>query len=239
MKISPRSDRAFTLIEIMVALGLLAVIVAAIYSTWTAVARGAQAGKAAAAAAQRSRVAIQALEGALSTARSFDADVQYYGFVGENGSEATLSFAAWLPGSFLRHGKFQGFDVRRVTFSLEPGPDSSKQLVMRQNPILMEMDKEEQDHPIVLANNVKDFIMEFNDGRSADPLDEWTQTNQLPKSVKITLRIGGDDPRSSRIVQEITREVALPSVSVQRGWQMPGALGGGGLQQLNPPGAQQ
>jgi type II secretion system protein J len=232
----------FTLLEIIVSIGLLALIVSAIYSTWYSVTRGAQAGKSAAAAAQRTRVAIHALETALSSTRSFDADIKYYSFIGENGAEAKLSFVSWLPENFFRHQKFDGFPVRRVTFSLEAGPGFSKQLVMRQNPILRDMDPQEQSDPILLASNVKDFVLSFSDGKSAEPLDEWLQTNMLPKTVTFTLRLGGNDPNSRIVEQEITREVALPSVSVQRGWQMPGGVGGAngaggaGGPQINPGG---
>ena len=72
--------------------------------------------------------------------------------------------------------------------------------------------------------------MAFWDKQKADWLDEWTQTNQLPQMVKFSLQLGGDQ-------NELTRIVALPSVAVQSGWQIPGSIlgarpqfGGGSFQ---------
>jgi general secretion pathway protein J len=220
-----RRARGFTIIEIMVAMAILALIVAAVYSSWMAIVRGSKTGLEAAAAVQRSRIAIQTLEQALTSARSFAADIQYYGFVAENGVDASLSFVAKLPESFPRSGRFGDYDVRRVAFSLERGPDSGKQLVLRQNPLLMDMDIDEQEHPIVLAKNVKAFEMQFWDARSGDWLDEWTQTNQLPQLMAITLRLGGNNNDTRQAEQEIIRIISLPSITVPPGWQAPGSPG--------------
>ena len=93
---------AFTLIEIMVALGIFALVLMAIYETWTALLRASKTGMDAAAQVQRERIAMHVLEEALTSARSFAVDLEHYGFVVENGSEATLSFVARLPQSFPR-----------------------------------------------------------------------------------------------------------------------------------------
>jgi type II secretion system protein J len=213
----------FTLIEILVALAIFGLVVAAIYSGWIAILRASKTGLEAAAQAQRERVAIRTIEEALTASRSFAADLQHYGFVGENGSEATLSFVARLQKSFPRSGKFGDFDVRRVTFSVESGRDSQRQLVLRQSPILMEFDQDEIEHPLVLANNVKELLLEFWDTTKGDWMEEWNQTNSLPKMVKVTLRLSPPNQRyaSSRLDEEITRIVALPSITVPVTWQVP------------------
>src|SRR5215469_11500392 len=167
----------FTLVEILVALGIFSLVLAAIYSSWTAILRGTKVGLEAAAAVQRARIAGRTIEETLGSVQSFALNQAYYAFVCENGSEATLSFVSRLSPSFPRSGKFAGLDVRRVTFSLESAPDGGHQLVLRQNPILMEMDKDEKNYPLVLAKNVKDFKTEFWDVRLQDWVDEWKQTN--------------------------------------------------------------
>lgn len=220
---APHRPRAFTLLEIIVAIAIFGLVVAAIFSSWMAIVRGAETGKRAAAAVQRSRIAVSTLENALMSARSFAADIEYYGFVAENGDDATLSFVAKLPPSFPRSGRFGDFDVRRVTFSLEAGPDSGNELVLRQNPLLMDMDIDEKEHPLVLAKDVKAFEMEFWDVRAGDWLDEWSQTNQLPPLVRVTLKFGANSAGSVQPEKEIVREIALPAITVQPGWQRPGA----------------
>jgi general secretion pathway protein J len=217
-----RKRGGFTLLEIMVALAIFGIVVAAIFSSWTAIVRGAETGKKAAAAVQRARFAVRTMEEALMSARSFDASQKYYYFVGENGSDATLSFVSKLPDSFPRSRSFpEGFDVRRLEFRREPG---SSQLVLRQKSILMEEPPiNEQTDPLVLAKNVKDFEMRFWDEKEQDWLDEWTQTNLLPRMVEITLRWTKEgSAHAFEAEQENVFCVTLQAASVPARWQVPG-----------------
>jgi prepilin-type N-terminal cleavage/methylation domain-containing protein len=222
---------AFTLVEIMIAIGIFSMVLAAIYSSWTAILRASKTGLEAAAAAQRARITIRVLEDSLGSAQSFAANLPYYYFVAENGSEATLSFVARLSKSFPRSGKFGDLDVRRLTFAVEEGPDGGHQLVLRQNPLVMELDTDEKEHPIVLAKNVKGFEMQFwaSDKNPPDWVDEWKEqkTNQLPKLVMITLKLA-DKPYSSQITEEITRIINVPAMTVAPVWQVPRGMGGPG-----------
>ena len=209
---------AFTLIEILVALAIFTLVVTALYAGWTTLIRASKTALEVAAQTQRQRVAIRAIEEALTAARSFAADLQHYGFVAENGDHAMLSFVARLPKSFPRSGRFGDLDVRRVAFSVEDGPENTRVLTLRQTPILMDFDVDEQNHPIVLAKNVKGLLLEFWDERTGDWLQEWNQTNALPKLVRVTLRFATVDSRQ-RVVnsaqeEEVTRVVAIPSVTV-------------------------
>ena len=84
-----------------------------------------------------------------------------------------LSFVARLSKSFPRSGKFGDLDVRRVTFSLEAGPEGARQLVLRQNPLILDPDKDEKQYPVVLAKNVKGLEMQFWDSNK-NPRSGWT-----------------------------------------------------------------
>lgn len=224
IRISKRGQ-GFTLIEIMFALAMFGMIVAVIYSSWAVIVRGSKTGLEAAAAVQRSRMAMRTLENALTCTCSYAGDIEYYAFLAENGDDASLSFVAHLPDSFPRGGKFGGYNTRRVTFSLEPGADSGKRFVLRQSPVLMDLDQDEKEYPVVLARNVKEFSMEFWDKTAKEWVDEWTQTNQLPLLVKVTMQFGGKDPYGPPR-DEVTRIISLPSSMVQSAWQMPGYRGG-------------
>ena len=234
---SPRASRrrlrraAFTLVEIMIAIGIFSLVLAAIYSSWTAILRASKTGLEAAASAQRARITVRVLEDSLGSAQSFAANLPDYYFLAENGSEPMLSFVARLSKSFPRSGKFGDLDVRRVTFSVEAAPDGGNQLVLRQNPLVMEIDTDEKDHPIVLARHVKGFEMQFwaTDLNPPDWVDEWKEqkTNQLPKLVMITLKLA-DNPHSSQVTEEITRIINVPDMTVQPVWQVPQGMGGPG-----------
>jgi len=113
--------------------------------------------------------------------------------------------------------------MRRIMFSLEGG-----QLVMRQTPILVEMTEDEQNHPLVLAKDVKSFKVEAMDPQKGDWTDEWEQTNQIPSMVRISLKFINPPEGarySSREGDEVQFEVALPSIAVQPSWQKP-SMGG-------------
>ncbi len=212
----------FTLVEILVAMAVFGLVLAAIYSTWTLILKSKNVGEAATAQVQRERVAIRVIEEALVSTRSFASDIQHYAFVAENGDNAMLSFVARLPKSFPRSGRFGDFDVRRVTFAVESGRNyGERELVLRQQPILTDLDKDEENHPLVLAKGVRQMLFEFWDARSKDWVDEWTQTNQIPKLIKVSVRFGSTNPNSSQREDEVTRIIAVPSITVPATWQVP------------------
>jgi len=213
-----RHSSAFTLLEVMLAIAIFTMVMAAIYSSWMLILRATKVGQKATAQVQRRRTAVWTIENALTCVQSFQASIQYYGFIVQNGDEPLLSFTARLPGDFPRHGEFGDFNLRRVTFTVEPGPNSEQDLVLRQNPILMDMNKDEQEHPLVLARDVKTFDVECWDPTANDWSKEWDNTNQIPKMVRFTLVLGGDENDNrfgdARPTLAVTRLVAIPSVTV-------------------------
>jgi type II secretion system protein J len=177
----------FTLVEILIAIGIFSLVVAAIYACWSAVLRSSKVGLDAAARAQRSRMAMQSVEEALTYARMYAANADLYWFEGNSGSDALLSFVAKLPRSFPRGGKFGDLTLRRVEFSLREGDDYMRELVLRQRPILMEYDVDEENYPLVLARDVDEMIIEFWDPQTEDWIDAWTETNLIPPMVRVSL----------------------------------------------------
>ena len=215
-----RPTRAFTLLEIVFAIALFSLVVAAMYSSWLTIVRGQKAGAKVAADVQRSRIVMHTIEEALTSVRAFAADIQYYAFVGEGGDNSSLSFVSKLSPSFPRSGEFDdGADVRRVTFSLEPGPsvDEGKQLILQQSEVLKDMTDDEKQYPLILAKNIKNLKFEFLDPNTMDWVDEWTETNKLPRLVRVTLQMGSQWEATPQ--DPVTRVIALPSVLVQSGWQ--------------------
>jgi len=205
--------RAFTLIEIMIAFAIFGMLVAAIYSTWTVILRAKMVGNEAAAQVQRQRIALRTLEDSLACVQSFQASLSYYSFVVENGDEPLLSFVARVPAVFPRNGRFGDFNLRRLTYTLENGPNSERDLVLRQNPILMDMDSDEQSTPLVLARHVQNFVVECWNTNTYDWANEWVDTNSIPEMVRITLALGGpDDSGNPAPTRTITRVISIPSM---------------------------
>jgi len=240
----PSRRLGFTLVEIMVAVMVFSMVIAAIYATWALIMRATEVGQNTAAQAQRQRVVLRAIGDALMGVESFQASQKYYWFKLANGDEPFLSFVARLPDTFPRHNKFVGSDggpdasARRVTFSLAPGADGGKDLVLRQNRILMDVDADENQYPLVLAKNVKLFTIEWwgtNQMNQVQWNTEWddNQTNTIPQMVRVHLVIGANTDKGKDAPDfAATRIYTVPSqmmpAFVQRGVGAPGGPGGPG-----------
>lgn len=212
-------------------------LIAALYSTWVLVTRATIVGKTTAAQLQRERVAMSSIEDSLTCIQSHQASIDYYLFDVENGDQPILSFTAYLPDSFPRSGEFMGdtpdgssymdYHLRRLTFSLQPedGQSSVKDLVLRQNPVMMDLSPEEQNTPLVLAKNVTDFLIECWDTNTMQWDTEWDATNIIPPLVRVTIAFGNNQNFGGAQVaggaQVITREISFPSTTMPAMVQVP------------------
>lgn len=220
----PRTD-GITLIEVMVSVMILGLVILAIYSTWTAVLKATRVGQEVAIAAQRERLAMETFSEALGGAKYYAANLKWYWFDARSGEDAALSFVSQLPKSFPRGGRFGDIDVRRVTFAVEGGPENTRQLVLRQQPLLLDMDEDEQKHPLVLMQGVKTVEFEFWDIKKKDWVQEWTQTNTLPKIVRVSMELAVGNGHDSR-TRKLARVVPIHADGVQAQHQL-GIYGGG------------
>lgn len=211
------------------AIAIFSLLVAAVYSTWVVILKSAQVGQEAAAQAQRERIAVRTIEDSLTCIQSFQASMQYYTFNVTNGEQPALSFVARVPEVFPRNGKFDS-NLRRLNFSLETGPNAESDLVLRQNEILMDADPAEQATPLVLARNVKDFVIECWDTNAMDWATEWDYTNSLPTLVRVSLTFGGNRMSSGNNAPTVAvvREIAVPSATLPTAAQTGTPLGGPG-----------
>jgi prepilin-type N-terminal cleavage/methylation domain-containing protein len=254
MNFSRPTRRAFTLIEMMVAIAIFSMVLAAIYSTWAAIMRSTQVAQDVAAQAQRQRITLHTIEDSLMAIESFQGSPQYYSFIVENGSAPMLSFTAQVPAIFPRNGKFvnpntgRDFNLRRLTFSLEAdanngyGNSNGKNLVLRQTPVLMDMDPDEQKYPLILAKNVREFAVECWDTNKLEWADEWLDTNSIPTLLRVNLVLGGNVAAGAAAPDVVvTRLFSTPSQTMPMFVQRGGAAGGpapgapGGLPPIAPP----
>lgn len=211
------------------AIAIFSLLVAAVYSTWVVILKSSQVGQEAAAQAQRERIAVRTLEDSLTCIQSFQASMQYYSFNVTNGDQPALSFVARVPDVFPRNGKYDS-NLRRLTFTVEPVSNLEKDLLLRQNPILMDVDEAEQATPLVLARSVKDFVIECWDTNAMDWVTEWDSTNSLPPLVRVTLTFGGNRMGFGNAAPTtvVVREIAVPSGTLPAAAQTGGPFRGGG-----------
>ena len=241
----------FTLIEMMIAIAVFSLVLAAIYQTWGAIMRSTAVAQDVAAQAQRQRITLRTIEDSLMAVQSFQASPVYYSFVVEE-EPPVLSFTARVPEIFPRNGKFinpntdRDFNLRRLTYSLEENKDAhngTKNLVLRQNPVLMDLDQDEQQFPLVLARNVRTFAVDCWDTNKLEWTTEWLNTNSIPVLLRVKLVLGGNTVAGSAAPDfSVARVFSLPSqtmpAGVQNGTIGNNGGGGGPLQGLLPkPGA--
>ena len=243
----------FTLIEIMIAIGIFSMVLAAIYSSWTAILRASKTGLEVAASVQRMRIAVRMLEDSLGSAQSFAANLPYYYLPGgewESGhAELRGAPVPNLPAQ--RQVRRPGRPAAHLQHS--SGGRMARQLVLRQMPSVMEEpDADEKENPIVLVKNVKSFEMQFLDANKNPPewVEEWTEakTNQLPqdgddhaqgrRSARESAGGRGDHPLHQYSVGHGSAHVA--GAAVPAGPASPANPGGlpgqPGFQQPPPPG---
>ena len=229
-----RRAAGFTLLEVMISLFIFSIVLIAIYSTWILILKGTAAAQKAAAAVQRSRMAIRTIEDALLTVQMFSGNVTNYYFLADtSGDFAALELSARLPESFPGVGRYGDQVVRRVRFFTEAGKNGGTDLMMSQKPLLMELKDPADAYTIVLARDVTLFKLEFYDDRKDEWLDEWKNTNDLPKLVQVVL--GQGKARNSFDPQDVvTRIIGIPSVAVRADTQ--GGPGAGMMPGVVPPG---
>jgi prepilin-type N-terminal cleavage/methylation domain-containing protein len=227
MKLRSR-QHAFTLLEVMLAIGIFAMILVAIFSVWEGIMRASRAARTAADSAQRARISISTIEDALVHAQMFAANMPpqnpdaYYSFLADSEGEfAGLSFVAHIPPGFPGYGHFPNDIVRRVTFTCENGKNGVD-LVMRQGPMLATMEKDYEPYSLVLAHDVQLFAIDFwgqpIDSREFQWVNEWRSTNALPKLVRLAIGVGKTSTKG--VPQDLVyRVVALPAMAVPPNFQ--------------------
>lgn len=233
-----RRRTGFTILELMLSIGIFALILTAIYSIWIAILKGTRAGQKAAAEVQRARVAMRALEGSLNGAVRFQpAPTQNrglrqpkrdrYAFKADmSGDMATLEFSSRLPDGFPGSEQYQQLQqkVRRIRFEAAAANGGGYDLLMTQWPILLPDNpaSDYQPYTITLARDVTHFQVLMFDTSKGEWLDQWTTTNLLPKIVQISLGIGKSSAgKPSELVYTV---VSVPSDGV-----------GGDMQAAPPP----
>lgn len=216
------------MVEVLLATAILAMVITAIYSSWVAILRSSKVGLSAAAEAQRTRVALRAIEEALSSAQLFLGNIQYYSFYADTSRDfAELSFVARLPASFPGSGMFGEQTLRRVSFSVEPGANGKNQLLLRQTPLLEAAEANAKPYTIVLAPSVNLFALEFLDTNRFEWVAEWPYTNRMPKMARVAVSFGEKPSGRAKPEDVAIQTVLLSSLGIPPQVQFPSGRFGG------------
>lgn len=195
-------NKAFTIIEILVAVAILGMIMTAVFTVWETMLRASRVGNAAADRVQRERIARDTVRRALDSVQVFGANQRHYGFVADTEDEkfAFLSFVSHLPEDFPGAGMFPDQPVRRVSFEVEEdGSNGFPQLVMRQELILSDHEEVEETYPMTLITNLGLFSVEFWNTNDSEWMIEWRDTNSLPPMMRLFLGYNGEDEENLHV----------------------------------------
>ena len=133
---------AFTLVEAVVAVGILSLVLVSIYGVFFSVMGSTKAGTAAVIELQRQRIALQTIEDALSGLICYldenNNPKQPYDFITntEDFDYQSISFVSRVPPDFLGNNLFGSERLRRITFQVEDDELGGRSLVMYQTSIL-------------------------------------------------------------------------------------------------------
>ena len=226
-----KRNRGFTMVEVLLAIGIFSFVLVAIYASWSAIMRGTRVALTAAAEVQRTRIAVRSLEEALGGAVMYADNSLYYGFFADTSANfATLSFVTRLPESFPGSGLFPGQPLRRVTFRV----DENRNLLLSQSTLL---DISKTPYTITLAPKTAVFALEFYNRRMNEWIPEWFATNALPTLVRVAMDFGDKGTKDGITIRSIPL-IANPIARIGAvGGRGGGPRGGGdGEYEWAPPG---
>ncbi|MGP8200254.1 MAG: prepilin-type N-terminal cleavage/methylation domain-containing protein [Limisphaerales bacterium] len=207
---SPSSFSGFTLIEVMVSIAVFMLIMGSVLGCWRCVVNGKIIAENAAAAAQRARVGIRAVEDALTTSEISRMSIPYYAFLTDtSGKFAALSVAAHPPPDFPGSGLFGDNVIRRITFDVE-NVDGTNNLIMNQSPLLEALNDQNTPYPITLARDVSVFMLEFWSVQDSQWEVSFDPTNDFPAMVRVTLGVGHPANNADVPYDLIVRTIAMP-----------------------------
>lgn len=231
MKLPARSQRGFTLIEILLALVLLALLMTAAYAGFSASNRAVQRGEAAIDATNKVRVTQQLLRRQIGQALTlaFDQDSGTSAPIIIEGSSDELTFVSALPGYLGQGGAY----VQHI--ALESGEGRGQQLVFR-HALLNGFDPTESEpwaeRPVILLEDIDALVIDYrgldDEGKLGDWSGEWEKTDRLPLLVRVAIEFN----ESSRLRwPKLTVPLQLGGDAVIGG----AALGPGALTSAPPP----
>lgn len=229
--------RGFTLLEVLLAITILALLITSVYSTWSTTLMAWRRGSDASEVFQRQRVVMDTLTELAQSVVYFVSSPDLYAVRGtskpdwgDTVSFVTASDAALPPSEALDAG------MRRVTISMEQDDYGRKYLALVNAPAVSVdesnttslADSTLQAH--VLSTDVSGFYVRYLDPRDGTWYDKWEENNLIPSALAFTVyfgQTGGTIPPVG-----VTRLVDLPVAKyVAEGAGLPG----GGLSTTNNP----
>lgn len=208
-----RTKRGFTLVEVMIAITIMAMCMAMVVATITMVFKAKTIGEEQLESLHHGEFIMELLAEALRSAAFIGEATEKFGFRLEDGGDdfdaiswVTSSSAFIQPGSPLKHG------LHRLQVFIS---DDEEGLSVVAYPYLVddseENDQWEPEEEWVVSRRVKELNCRVYNFQSQDWEDEWESERSIPQWVEITMRmevkIPGEDKSE---MKELVRMVQIP-----------------------------
>ena len=204
-----RPESAFTLLEVMLAATILALVITAVYTTWSAGLAGWKRSATVTENLQRERIVMDTLVDLTQSAVFFNSKDSLYEVEGTREAQTgdTISF---VTGSDLLLPQMESAaaGMRRVTIAMGSDAWGRPFLGIVNAPALV---PERAPDPVthILSANVCGFAVRYRDPRSVSWVDQWEEGNLIPSAIEYTVAFGVNDGRTPPVV--VTRTVELPA----------------------------
>ena len=187
-----QNERAFTLVEVLIALAILAMIVVSTFTIFRSASKSWQKGETRSERYQNARNAIYKISTEISQAVINSNPLCK--FTGDKNKVSFISFVSTESGVF---------ELSELEFWL----DGAKRLLMRNDDVDPDYDFTTYDHSDVLSENVSELEFSYFDG--AVWTDTWNSDQALgvglPKAVKVKIRVEDKKSKEGEIFEVIAR----------------------------------
>lgn len=221
-------EAGFTLLEIMLAVTILAVVITAVYNTWSAALMAWKRGTQITDTFQRQRIVLDTLGELTTSAVFYGAKPELYAVTGTHSDTAgdSVSFVT-ASDVLLPPGEGIAAGMRRVTISLQSDTNGKVFLGLVNAPALEDPDADAQNVTHIFSADVTGFTVRYLDPQNAAWVDHWDDKTRTPSALEFTVvfRAGS----AGTVPVTVTRQVDIPAAlfAQQTGGQAPAATPAG------------
>jgi type II secretory pathway pseudopilin PulG len=220
--------------EVLLAVAILSIVIAGVYSTWNASLNSWRRGTDASEVFQRQRVVMEALGELAQSTVFFATSSSLYTIITAKhpGLGDSVSFVT-ASDAFLPPSEATAAGMRRVTISLEQDDYRRTYLAIVNQPALRREEESKDKEPLqahVISTDVSGFYVRYRNARDGTWADTWEDADTPPSAMEFTVIFGQQGNRVPPVV--ITRAVDIPVAAflVAGGGLVPAVPGTGATQ---------
>ncbi|MBM3888566.1 MAG: prepilin-type N-terminal cleavage/methylation domain-containing protein [Verrucomicrobia bacterium] len=205
-----RRRSGFTLVELLLATLIMAIILTAIYSTWSSSLLALKRGRDLTEGQQHRRALLDIVARSFRAAIFSQENATWYSWETlDNGDADFVSFVSTdvpVVGAPAQSGS----SAQRIELSLEPDESGQFVLLARvKNFLAYDLDVAQT---IRIADWVKTLNLRYYDRDNDEWLDTWEKTDAMPASVEIGITMGSADPGKPDVT--VTKAIDIPCTAV-------------------------